>query len=421
MIYILSPYNLDVNTTARNRILSFYSALSKNGLPVKILNPPLLERDTEARSKGLLKYDGEQGDIISFELDESLSERIISKLIGSGNNRMASALLGFLYLLINGCDFYYPVNSLREYFTSNSLRPRDVLIASGFPYSLFKVAAELARAKNCKLILDYRDPWTYSYKPLDSKVWISRIKNCLQRNTEDKCLSVANKAFCDSEMVKALFPSQFRHKIGVILNGANLHVIEPRRIVGHYPVFRIVYLGTLYNDQIIDLSFFRSLSQLLRSKQIEPEKFDVLFVGSRSNTMLPDIIDDFGLKEFITVTPRLSLPEAIEIAYTAAAFLHLKYGDRTEIDSSKQLDYLALQKPILLPISDHGNAAKSIKEHNAGYVCESENECYEMLCSLWEKHQKGESFIIPRSKEFLYSISREAEAEKLVEVVRGLV
>ncbi|WP_207536403.1 hypothetical protein [Desertivirga arenae] len=421
MIYILSPYNIDINTTARNRILSFYSALSKHGLAVKILNPPLLARDTEAKSKGILKYEGDGDDILSFELRENKIEQLIAKLIGNGNNRKATTLLGFLSLLIKGCDFYYPANSLKEYFKSYPLQAQDVLIASGFPYSLFKVAAELAREKNCKVILDYRDPWTYTYIPLDSNALIGRIKNKLQRKTEELCLATAEKAFCDSEPVKKLFPPKYQDKIGVLLNGANLQVIKTERIIAHYPVFRIVYLGTLYNDQLTDLSFFRALSHLIASKQIAQGQLEVLFVGSLSNALLPETIINFGLTEFIKITRRLSLLEAIEIAYTAAAFLHLKYGDRTEIDSSKHLDYLALQKPILLPSSDQGNVEKSIKEQHAGYVCYSENECYGAMQELWEKHQKGESFIIPRSERFLYGISREAEAEKLVKVVKRLV
>ncbi len=420
MIYILAPYNLAINTTARNRILSFYYAIAKQGLPVKLVNPPKLKRDTELKSKGLLKYEGASDDILSLDLQESWSELLITKLVANGNSKKASALLNLLFLAIQGCDFYYPANSLKQYFKKNPLTPNDLLVASGFPYSLFKVAAHLAREKKCKLILDYRDPWTYGYVPLDSSRLVSWVKNQLQRKTEDMCLNISARALCDSESVKKLFPEMYQNKIEVILNGANLHAIDTNRIISHYPIFRIVYLGTLYNDQLSDLSFFTALSELIKSKKLYPGQFEVLFVGSLPNATLSSMITELDLGEFVFATPRLALTEAIEIAYTAATFLHLKYGERPEIDSSKHLDYLALQKPILLPNSDNGNAAKSIKKHNAGYVCNSTKECYETLCELWEKHQRGEGFKTVRSEDFLYNISREAEASKLVDIILNL-
>ena len=109
------------------------------------------------------------------------------------------------------------------------------------------------------------------------------------------------------------------------------------------------------------------------------------------------------------------------VLQNACAFLQLKYGSRTGIITSKQADYLALQKPILLPMTDHGDIAQSIIENKAGYVCNSKEECLAALNELWRKFQNKESFVIERPADFHYKLSREYEAQKLVAIIKELM
>ena len=422
MVYFLAPFNLKINTTSRNRVLSFYEAISKNKIPITLLNPPLISREREVFLNGLVEVsrDLNYASIISLNLKESRTEKLLNYLSKKTYKRNLFAIVNFTHHLIRGIDLYYPSNSLLSYFNSGKLKKSDVLIASAPPYALLITATLLSEKSDCKLVLDYRDPWSYGFKPIDSKPIIGEIKKHLWRRSEMKCLRKASLVVCESLATKQLFPKEYHHKIEVIENGANLQVINSSKIQDKTDVFRIIYLGTVYNDQLIDKTFFSVVKKFINQKSVNRSKFQLIFIGSAKNQTLRSIISQYKLEEITTITKRLPLEEAIEICYTASIFLHLRYGDRNEVDTSKHLDYLALQKPILLPISDNGNMAEKTKKNNAGYVCENDQECYNVLNNLWNKHLAKESFRIKRDDDFLYSISREAEAEKLVKLIKTL-
>ena len=419
MIYILAPFNLAINTTSRNRILSFYNTIKRNGLEVTLINPPFIARDREVFLNGTITGNMDIGEgLINIPLKQSIPEALIASLVKKPTYKTTTAVLNLGYLLITGKDFNYPTNSLESFFKDNPLSKNDILIASAPPSTLFIAARKLAKTHGCKLILDYRDPWTYGYKPIDSMPLINDFKKFKSRDQENKGLKAATLINCDSESVKKLFPPQYHYKINPILNGANLQVIDPDKINDSYSKLRIVYLGTIYNDQLVDETFFKALQAFVLKNKLTGGEAEVIFVGSARNQRLKQVISNHKLDGFCVVTERMEISKAMELAYTASAFLHLKYGSRADVDTSKHLDYLALQKAILLPMTDRGNVASLIKKDNAGYVCESEEECLAALEELWAKHQRGESMKTPRSPEFLYSISREAEAQKFVDLIK---
>lgn len=420
MIYIVAPFNLAINTTSRNRILSFYHAIKRNGLAVKFINPPLVGRDREVYLNGTIHQENviDSGDLYNVPLQQNLAENVISALVRKPHYKMASAVLNLIYLVATGKDFNYPTHSLESFFEGHLLSKGDVLIASAPSATLFIAARKLAEKHQCKLILDYRDPWTYGYKPIDSMPLINDFKKLKSRAQEDKGLEFATLVNCDSESVKQLFPARFHHKINPILNGANLQAIDLENIMEHFPTFRIIYLGTIYNDQLLDETFFKCIRQFIAKNEIAKGQMEVLFVGSARNQRLKQVINQYDLKDYCQVTERMEISKAMELAYTASAFLHLKYGNRAEVDTSKHLDYLALQKAVLLPMTDHGNVASLIRKDNAGYVCESVAECLNAIEELWQKHQSGKSMKTPRPQEFLYSISRDAEAQKFVDLIK---
>ena len=360
----------------------------------------------------------ENEDFIFLSTESTLVSRFASWLSARSKFKIIWYLLNLYYLIFKGSDLHYPVSALNAFFTSHALGKDDLLIASGPPFSLFKAAASLAAKFKCKLVLDYRDPWTYGYAPIDSRLFIDKLKTLAGRSQEDKALKIAAFVNCDSASVKALFPKRFQEKVNVILNGANLSAIKTDKIVDYCEVFRIVYLGTIYYDQLEDETFFACARDFIQRNVVVPGKFEIVFVGASKNIKLPILIKKYNLEPYTIITHRMDIEKAMDIACTASVFLHLRYGTNTEVDTSKHLDYLALQKWILLPVTDHGNVASSIISNKAGYVCNNTKECMTALEDLWAIFETGGGFRIKRDQEFLYNISREAEAAKLVEIVR---
>lgn len=418
MIYILAPYSLEINTTSHNRILSFYRAIKQKGLAVKVIYPG------EAWDKkwfiGQVKESAtlaDNKDFIQIIPKLNFLERLAFRSPVAEKSWLVWLLVSKLFYFLHRRDIYYPGKSLLDFFGESHLAADDILIASGPAFSLHNAAIDLAKKYQCKLMLDYRDPWTFGYPPLEGNrlfFWLSRK---MERRSELEGLKLSKWISCVQESAINYFPAGFREKIRVIRNGANLSLIEAGEIVDRPPKFRIVYLGTIHQSQLKEAVFFRAIRQLINERRISPDLLELVFIGASRSHALPERIAEYQLNEYVSVTKRMSVRQAMRHAYSASVLLHLRYGNISEVLTSKQADYLALQKPIFLPVSDEGELARSIREHQAGYVCHNFEECYAALEELWEKHVRGESFRIPRSEEFLYSISREHEAEKLVRLV----
>jgi len=420
MIYLIAPHSLKLNTTSHNRIFSFYTAIKNNGEEVKVFYPsPDLNTYWFSGQKETLN-DTDNNDF--FTVDTHLN--LIQKL--AFNSGLAKRYKAFWYLyymlhyLIYQRDIYFTNNALWKCLRKFKVSSSDTLIVSSPPFGLFYEAYIIKKITKCHLILDYRDPWTYGYYPVGRKPLFSWLSKLLERNRENKILENATYITCVHNSIKSFFPEKYQNKTFIVHNGANSKFIDFNKIEAHPKHFRIVYLGTIHEEQLKEEVFFSAISKIIKNKNISPSLFEIAFIGSIKCTSLHEIIKKYQLQKFVRITDRRSIQKALEIGSSASALLHLRYGDRQQLITSKHTDYLALQKPILLPISDNGDIANSILEHHAGYVCNSPDECYNVLQELWEKYQRGESFKIPRSKEFLYSISREAEAEKLVKIIKSL-
>jgi glycosyltransferase involved in cell wall biosynthesis len=204
----------------------------------------------------------------------------------------------------------------------------------------------------------------------------------------------------------------------VVENGANTDEMDFTKINGRPDHFSIVYSGTIYDQQMEDISFFKMLARFVRVKHILPANFKVYFIGSSGNSRLHDVIHQYHLDDYVHITERVSLDRLYGYMYEASMFLHLRYSNRSEIITSKQYDYLALQKPILLPVSDKGDIAESIRRHKAGFVCNSEEGIYEVLEMQWQAYLDGSDVRLYRRKEELYRISRQYQVERLNQILR---
>ncbi|WP_256011198.1 hypothetical protein [Desertivirga xinjiangensis] len=415
MIYILAPYSLKLNTTSRNRILSFYRAFKKRGLSVAIISPPLHVNIDEWYSQ---KGEDNLGLDVVYMPDAKTG---LLRFLASKCNRRFKAYFFVLKSLLN------PILTSKRFNKSGkkdvaleklALSPQDVIISSHpSPFSL-NIANRLVNDYGCKLIVDYRDPWTYGYNSVDVPQFASVVKKKMERKFENSLLEKASAVTVISEKLRAYFPEAIRQKTYVVKNGSNAFHIDPDKIQDGCDMLRFVYLGRIYNQQLQNDSFFKVIRQFIFDNNVNSQEFEMLFVGA-NNKKLIEVIRKNGLEAYVKVLPTVKIESAIEIGYTASAFLHLRYGDANAIYTSKHADYLALQKPILLPVSDGGALASSTK-NSGGFVCDSISDFRPVLQELWGKYKGGKSFKIARSKAFLFAISREAEAEKVVQIVGGL-
>jgi glycosyltransferase involved in cell wall biosynthesis len=410
IIFIL-PY-LNVNTTSAERFKSFISAFQANSncsLTVIIINYPT--------KKSLFSGYEKQNDFFfsAKTIYHNPRLNIFQKLGFYCLNKDYLKLwkiLKLIQLIVFRTDIFYP-NKLNN-FINDFAGSKGFVIVSGGPFSFFNPAFLLSKSLKFKLIVDYRDPQTFGYVPLDGFLLVYWLRILLERLNEVKILKNAELIVTVSRSLKNLFPNKYLHKINIVSNGSNFNAND---VIMKTPneVFNVLYAGTIYNDQLLDKSFFNALNKFLKNKDLS--KISLKFIGSSQNENLYKIIKDFHLENITEITPRLKKDELLNYLNNASLFFHLKLGNRKNVISSKQAEYLMFRRPILLPISDYGDMAESIINHNAGYVCESESQIFETLELLWNKFKNGENLFIQQNEEFIESISREKIAENFVKLL----
>jgi hypothetical protein len=345
--------------------------------------------------KRALSYGHQLGDInISEDIKENLQyllpplnfiQRISFLLFNNGFIKVWK-VLGYIYQAILGTDIFTPGKLALNQIRTKS--DNGLIIAFGGPFSIFLFAKQLSVKTNYPLVLDYRDPWNFGYTSLNSIKIIQYLKRFLIKQKEIELLKKSILIFTVSETLKKYFPEKFHHKIFVIENGSNFENVEVRN--NNFETFEILYLGTIYDEQLIDESFFIAVKNFVNNKV--DVKFN--FIGSKSNNKLEKIIEKYDLTKHTRITERLESEKVLDYLQSASLFLHLRYSDKNGIITSKQADYLAFRKPILLPISDHGDLKESIEINNAGIVCNSISEIEITLKKQYELYTKNISVII---------------------------
>lgn len=412
---LIVTHDLKLNRIFTTRYFSFIRVLKKQGHLVKgvgidfTFKPhPINNLD---KTKEHLDIDS---DIVTIRPKEL---NLIQKLLTfSDQYRLPFFLKKYLlalHILVYKTDQW--VADISDFNAIDKYQPTIVMAGGGG--GIIETAYKLSRKYHAKLILDYRDPWNFGYNLLETNKFANQFKKRFTIKRELELLGIADHIITVSASIKSFFPSQFHHKISIIENGSNF---EPRilvdAIVGKPKCFNIVYSGTIYDEQLKDVSFFVALKKFIERNNILKGGTVLKFLGSSKNKLLPGLLKKHFLEEHSIITDRLTQDDVKTHLSNASIFLQLKYDDRSQIITSKQADYLMFRKPILLPNSDHGDIEESIKKYNAGYVCDGKVESIiAVLQKEYNKHLSGVSCTLDEKD--LSNLSRNKIAEKLLDII----
>ncbi len=421
MIYIIYQFSINSDLTPTNRINSFYNILKKNNFQVKLISSIAYDKLAINKLPGDEQWVTSPNDSNITEITKINNYFQRKALIFATNNtsRWFFRIINLIYYVINGRDVFTLHKELNTYFSTCIISQDDIFFCSGTPSSVQLTVYELAKKHSAKLFLDYRDPWTYDYK-ISHTGFIQKMRFFLERKKENKALYYATAVTTVKESLKRLFPQFVADKVKVIENGCNLNEDDFYNVKDQYQKFKIVYLGNLYSSQFKDQTFFKCLAKFIEVNNIKKNDLEVSFYSGGKTHALTKVISQYFLKDYINLYEWLDIKECIRVASDATAFLHLKYAGVSQIITSKQADYLALQKPILLPSTDNGDIAESIISNKAGYVCKTDAECLDALNELWGKFIREKPIKLDRDIEFLHHISRAYQAQKLVDIMNQI-
>lgn len=410
-IFIFSYKGRGTHETSFNRLLSISENLSKY-FEVYFIYGRENDSNREETRKNL------------FEIPIVFNKGIIQKVHSflRNKNAYAAKLFFILYYFFTRKEILDFKQNALSYFQHNKIefKKDDIIFATHPTLSLQSLGCELKKKYNCKLILEYRDPGVFGYKLIFEKAWMTKARKFFLKDKEVRNIESADLIITVSQSLKIFFPEKYQHKIHVIKNGFDNKLMDYSKIFCSKEQFILVYLGTIYDVQLSDLTFFKAISKFIELYNIQPTQFKLRFVGSGDSIMLKKIIRKFELNFYCDITEKMEIDKVYSNLYDAAMFFHLKYGDRKEIITTKQYEYLAFQKPILLPVNDYGDLEESIKKYDAGFVCESEKEIVDVLKMSIDNHFNGNPRRITRTEDELYDLSRQGQEEKLLKLIDKL-
>lgn len=294
----------------------------------------------------------------------------------------------------------------------------DIIFATSPPRTSLLIGCLLKVITKKPLIVDYRDPWTFSpFRPYTFKIrryfeeWLEYrvLKNC------DTCITTTNKV---AKTFKEKHP-QFKEKIITITNG-----FDPDDFIElkaqKFDKFTLLYSGTFYGDYN-PLDFLKALKQLYEENAEVKKNIQFIFIGTMDNDA-KNLLSNTGLIKFIS-SPIRYLPYKENLTHMKGAdvlILILNENLKASIPG-KLYEYLAVRRPILAIIPE-GPAAELIRKTKTGVVVvpKDMSGIKSQILEFYEQYKKNKTVMEYNDKKIM-EYSYPILTKKLVTVINKLI
>lgn len=256
---------------------------------------------------------------------------------------------------------------LKEYIQDEKI---EVIISTGPPHSLHLIALKLKQKLGIKWIADFRDPWTNIdfYKDLPTIACVDKRHHKLEKEVlqkADKILVVG------AQMKKEFQKTLALANIEVITNGFDSEIAQNTILDKK---FSILHVGSINADRSHE-SFYKALHYLLQKNENLKDFLELKLVGKVDFTAR-EYISKYQLEEFTEFVNYVPYTEISEIQQTAH-ILYLPVNNTPNakgILTGKLFEYLAAKRPILAQGPQDGDLAQILKETNAGFIFNFDDE-----------------------------------------------
>lgn len=344
----------------------------------------------------------------------------LSSKIGRGNEKILNTL-GFFLLPLN----YERRLDVEISDLSEKLVDVDYVLATGDPWQMLEYGKKFSKLIGKPFFVDYRDPWTLSKNSLVGarnltfygRGKIGRVKHWYIQRIEKKILNSCKGAFVVSEgLADNLSKIDSKLKVVVLPNGYD-YLSSSGNISYSNDIMEILFVGTLYNDQIEMFNMLcQTISELISSYSELKSNIKIKFVGNLEkypSKVLGLVKGNSDLLEYFEFIDFMPKHELNKLKQSASIYLNLGY-DRTGILPVKTFEYIENGKPILV-VSKYRNIMEhEIDQLNAGTICGNVDELVNFILSSFE-NWKIKALKSPKyNLNYLKSYSFESIIDKLI-------
>jgi glycosyltransferase involved in cell wall biosynthesis/2-polyprenyl-3-methyl-5-hydroxy-6-metoxy-1,4-benzoquinol methylase len=336
--------------------------------------------------------------------------------ISKGRLNFFSKLLSFFEIVLQNffldfCPYknlFYEANTILQ--ENNDIK---LLITSGRPFYLFRFAYQLKKIyPYIEWLADYRDPWTTN--PINNRSLKLKFLSLIDKPFEKKWTSNAyGFTTCSNEWILQI--GRLINIPGfIILNGYDPDFFKSREYENLNKEFTIIYIGTLYENQPIDV-FLKGFSSFKR--KIGESRIQLIFVGAGSD---PESVNKISKHldnslDSVHILPKIEQKKVFEMLRSSDVCLMTNYEGEKGRYTAKIFDYLASSKPIILCPSDGDVMEKLIHETQSGFIINSSDDAEELLDKLYQ--QWLESGVVKSNPKWMVieSYSRKNQSRLLCE------
>jgi len=434
-VLILSYFFPPCNLTASQRAFGWAKYLKEYGY-----EPIVLTRNWDVPIKNSIDAFQSSGYEIRHEKNENfeayylpykstLRDKILIKYGGNKFNLIRKILTFFELIFQNFTNAVVPCRNIHE-FADNYLKENediDLVLISAQPFILFRFGYLLKKNHNIKWLADYRDDWNTT--EIDQYVRTSSFEKILEKYSEKKWISSSEIITTISDYYAQKISKFTNKKATVLLNGYfedDFNLVENNSTLTGFKTlsalgkddFIIVYNGSLYPTQKIEI-FLNALKKLIKKNDTEINKIKIIFPGleydNHQSARVSEIMKDY--KDNIITTPRISKKETIALQSSAHLLLMIAHENVKGIPSSKLYEYIALGKPTIACPLDNDIIENTLKNYNLGYICNDENEAFEVLENLYKKYLNGEYAALKPDTAYQKLFSRKEQTKILAEIL----
>jgi len=335
-------------------------------------------------------------DVLTTGYDLNAEQSSIENIIRVENN--GNSVLGLL-IKDEGVNWK---SCVKTYIKRNLAKSDyDWVILTGGPFMHFELTSFLKDFLKCKVILDFRDPFSDNPKFNDGF-----LKKTVKRYFERSFVAAANCVITVNEDCASLmrFPEIALGKYHIIENGYNEQIIDSISMeTNEQPEnIQFIYAGKIYDDAPPEL--FLSII----SDKVYSSKFSFTHIGDRSEII--SRFEHFKNITFYETKPYDKVIEDISKAQIGLVFTGGKPFDST----TKVFDYIGLNKPVLIITNGE------LQTGNLHRITENYPKVY-WSKNLKDNIQKALELIASDTLEFSFAnreeYSRENGLVKLIELI----
>lgn len=331
-----------------------------------IIAPTFLKKNTVAtqRMDSLINYMIQQGHHISLICDnikEKRDTRLLDKLS--------------IYLVDNK-DYYNSISKLL------SISEFNIILFTLGPYFVLPIVHKIKNNFNIKIILDYRDLWTFDirgfYDYFNPK---KNIKRMYSYFIELKAMNYADLIVTVTDQWKKKIVQYFHQsqkKVFVIENGfdENINFNAENNNSNCDKEMKICVFGKLsYYSKKYTRVAFKGINNY--NKMYKNVNLKIYHIGQKEE-YVNKLIKEYKMEDLYIHIGYVNYIEGITfLKQNADAFLII--DNRMGALGTKYYDYIALNKPIIFIGPKKAILSKMIKKFSNGYSCQKKDEVINSL------------------------------------------